>query len=1572
MRLRSLTVLAGLLLATTDVSHSAGVVEREFRYDSGRVSVTHRDGYAHVDARGSLREFRPGRPDLPWIAERIDLPAGTRAASVEVIELETDVLARGARVAPSAVVSPGLGPVELTTPDARYFMAATPQPEELVGVGEQGGLRGRNVAYLRVSPARWNPSTGVLERVTRLRVRVTLEASRAEMVPRERIVPEWEDEGLPSGVPTRELAAALAAGGSGARRKAEPFRPQQLPSVLGSPVAYLIITSDALAPSFQPLADWKTQSGVPAAIRTTSFIQQQYPSAADDAERIRLFIRDAYSRWGTKWVLLGGDTDVVPTRQAITLFYGGESIATDMYFSCLDGNWNADGDSIYGEGYSSPTTPGDAVDLLPEVYVGRAPVLTVSDVQVFVNKTLQYAKTPVGGYEHGWLLFAEVLFPQPWTPGSPTQLDGAELAEELLPLTDQVPAIRVTRLYENYTDGRWRPGSFPESYRSVMDSLNAGYGLALHVGHGYRNTMAVGDGSLVNSDVATLVNGNRLFNLYSINCTSNAIDFPSIGEVFLTNPNGGAVTNIGSTRFDFPSAGRAYQYEYFRLFIEDSVDAVGELQARQKLPFVAFSTYDGVNRWTQMTLLMLGDPELRMWHGGWRPIAVAHPASVALSDTQFTVNVTSGGSPVRFATVTAYRAGDEYSSVKTDALGNATVPFRPDSTGSFTLTVTGYNAHPYQAEVPILPTALATLVEGAVIVDDDNLDGTSGDGNSLVDAGEVVDLRVALRNPGGSPATGVTATLSTTDPQVTILVPAAAYGSLAASATVTPASGFRIGTPYTMTDQREIPFTLTVLADGGRSWTEKLQVTVHAPELRSFEHVVAEPVGNGNGRPEVGETVNYAIKLRNLGTGTAYGTTAVLRNYDGLAVVTDSTASFGNVAPGATATGDVVQFQPLSSSAKLVLLVRDAMGERTVQTLDLAYPATPTGLKGLGAATSIALTWRRQTESDLFGYYIYRSATQGGTYARVNPIPTDRISYFTDGGLVPLTRYYYKVSSVDSSGNESAQSALTGTSTNPPLHSIFPVPTGRNTPAPVALEYLYGASQMAIVAGADVLYVLHADGSAPVDADGSGATLGDFTTLGSYYAAGPSIAPLAPGQGWSIVAPTWDNASLYVFNKNGQLRPGFPFQALDPIWSSAAVGDIDGDGDMEIVFGSNGNRIYALHHDGTEVLDGDANAGTLGVFKHLSAGPNFCTPALADIDNDGLAEIVFASGNGRIYAWNADGSDVPGFPVVTTSYFNSSPAVAYLDGPGDTGLEIVVPGTNDSLYVIQANGTRRPGWPQWNRASGTSKAPSPAIADMNNDGFNDIVFQSTNGYLFVYNRTGSPLAPLWAVKHTTLTSGTAECSPIVADLNGDGRNDVLLGDEAGVLTAISGMDGTVLPGFPIQMSGEVRGTPAVADIDNDGKTEIVLANWDKNIYVWDYDFPFQPSGVAPWPQFHHDARRTGFADAVLYLGADDPAAGAAAVRELEFAPPAPNPAFGRTRMWFGVPPSLAGGTYDLSIYDLGGRRVRRVDSGQAPGGRFSLEWDLRDDSSRPVRGGVYFARFSLGGRALTRKLVVVQ
>src|SRR5439155_11232360 len=139
-------------------------------------------------------------------------------------------------------------------------------------------------------------------------------------------------------------------------------------------------------------------------------------------------------------------------------------------------------------------------------------------------------------------------------------------------------------------------------------------------------------------------------------------------------------------------------------------------------------------------------------------------------------------------------------------------------------TVTAYNAKPYQATLNVTSTAGAAVSEAAVTVDD-----ASGNGDGFADAGETVDLRVALRNRGGGSSNGaVSATLTTADPYVSIVNGDGDYGSIAAGATGDPVTPFRISVPVDAPDQHEVPFTL-VLWDGSRSWQEAFQLTLRAP-----------------------------------------------------------------------------------------------------------------------------------------------------------------------------------------------------------------------------------------------------------------------------------------------------------------------------------------------------------------------------------------------------------------------------------------------------------------------------------------------------------------------------------------------------------------------------------------------------------------------------------------------------------------------------------------------------------------------------------------------------------------------
>jgi hypothetical protein len=265
---------------------------------------------------------------------------------------------------------------------------------------------------------------------------------------------------------------------------------------------------------------------------------------------------------------------------------------------------------------------------------------------------------------------------------------------------------------------------------------------------------------------------------------------------------------------------------------------------------------------------------------------------------------------------------------------------------------------------------------------------------------------------------------------------------------------------------------------------------------------------------------------------------------------------------------------------------------------------------------------------------------------------------------------------------------------------------------------------------------------------------------------------------------------------------------------------------------------------------------------------------------------------------------------------------------------------------------------------------SPALADVNDDGFLDIVFATSDGFIKVYNRDGTLQPAFTNTRYSTAVSPASASSPVVADIDGDGHPDIVMGDNSATLSAFSGLTGQLLPGFPIILPAEVYGTPGLCDCDKDGMSEIVVADLDGKTYMWDYDFPFSPSQDPPWPQFHHDARRTGLAGTPAFV--DVPGLGSGGVAQsLEFAMPWPNPAASRAHFAWAIPQARSGETFELAIYDVLGRKLRVLESGRATPGRFSTDWNLRGDQGDAIGNGIYFARFKLGSEERSRKLVIM-
>src|SRR6185437_5262224 len=105
-------------------------------------------------------------------------------------------------------------------------------------------------------------------------------------------------------------------------------------------------------------------------------------------------------------------------------------------------------------------------------------------------------------------------------------------------------------------------------------------------------------------------------------------------------------------------------------------------------------------------------------------------ASMTAGDGGFTVAVSTAGAPLENARVTAWLPRHEYRTALTDAAGNVTLPFHPDSVGTCSLTVTAFNARPWRGSLVVAAGAPVTLQAQAPSVLDNALAGWQGDGDA--------------------------------------------------------------------------------------------------------------------------------------------------------------------------------------------------------------------------------------------------------------------------------------------------------------------------------------------------------------------------------------------------------------------------------------------------------------------------------------------------------------------------------------------------------------------------------------------------------------------------------------------------------------------------------------------------------------------------------------------------------------------------------------------------------------------------------------------------------------------------
>jgi hypothetical protein len=581
--------------------------------------------------------------------------------------------------------------------------------------------------------------------------------------------------------------------------------------------------------------------------------------------------------------------------------------------------------------------------------------------------------------------------------------------------------------------------------------------------------------------------------------------------------------------------------------------------------------------------------------------------------------------------------------------------------------------------------------------------------------------------------------------------------------------------------------------------------------------------------------------------------------------------------------------------------------------------------------------------------------------------------YGFDSGEIPKNKNYVpdvlgKVNIKDADGNTSI---ITASETDSfPTFGGFPKNVSGNTYEGSIFCNMDGDSDLEIVISMGVtpssqtaIHVINKDGSY---VPGWPKTIGSNQTIQGAPAFGDIDGD---GQGEIVVGTSFGASAggIYAYEKDGSNVTGFPISAHGYATRSMVLGDIDNNGTMEIIT----NKRASASTSAVFVYKGDGTVYT-GWPQTISGFPA-SSAAVGDITGDNFPEIIAESTTG-LYAWDRNGAAIAGFPFSlpsgwTNSY--SSPVLADVDG----GSREIIFGTHSSttgegaVYIIKNNGTVMPNWP---KITGNWVYGPPAVGFIDGDNILDIcvgdqVLSGTpTDYVYAWNANGTalsgfPIGPLEAVNSQV----------ILADLDNDNFVELIFDDNT---TDGQGRgkylgynhDGTPLAGWPIYtQQSTFFTTPTLTDIDRNGILDMIgtgtQINATTNIYLWNTGISYVPSKIKI-PNWQYNERHSGVYDAPALVGVQNQQA--EIVKDFVLKQNYPNPFNPSTSISYSIPKPE---NVVIKVYDVRGNEAAELVNSRLNAGSYSVDFNGSSFSS-----GVYYYTIKAGSFTQTKKMVLIK
>lgn len=397
---------------------------------------------------------------------------------------------------------------------------------------------------------------------------------------------------------------------------------------------YVIVTSNQFKSTFQELANWKSRKGIRSKVLTVEDIVSTY-NGSTNQEKIKNALSEIDS---LSYVLLGGDNLIVPTCMCYIGYSANTDSITpaDVYYSCLETkNWDKNGNGFYGE-------LTDSVSMIPVLNVSRAPVSTIEDAQVFVNRIINYESSPdTTNWNNDILMCGTSLgfnrgnnwYPYYINGQSDTQLWSQMIYEQYI--SQLWEGHQLTQFYDTYTDFIGN-ASYDFTTDNLQIELAKGYTFVDVMTHGSKVGWQMEDGNdyyyykadeLVNSGYTIIT---------TTACNTNAFDYHTnqstrhcLSQQFINNPQSGILAYYGTSRenwhsfslSEFPplSFGHLFDALFYSNIFTDRYHRIGKAATAVKEAKMSEALYSGSgnyynpNRKVWMELNLMGDPEMPVY-----------------------------------------------------------------------------------------------------------------------------------------------------------------------------------------------------------------------------------------------------------------------------------------------------------------------------------------------------------------------------------------------------------------------------------------------------------------------------------------------------------------------------------------------------------------------------------------------------------------------------------------------------------------------------------------------------------------------------------------------------------------------------------------------------------------------------------------------------------------------------------------------------------------------------------------------------------------------------------------------